>query len=267
MNQALVFSSHSFLGFEVCKQLLDEGIVVHAVSDKRLSEDRELEVGRNANFHFSSSYPIPYRSKESGYVFFPFYDVLYDEEINIKRWQSMMKNKDGFIPGSHFIFLYSSNWLKTNDSNQNRFQMEKFKEELIEDERFKLTVIYLPTLYGPRQPESFIIQKIMNQTDSEGCACIDLIDDLESAILIQDAVKMIVSMKDKEGSFLFHNEKEDIWLEIFQYLEVNEKIRIRSAQKTDKSKLEVIYVENSLSVQEAICQQKEYQLKNRGGFF
>ncbi|WP_062105295.1 hypothetical protein [Bacillus niameyensis] len=78
MKSAMVIGARQDLGFEICKELLNEGMIVHARDfsewQTEQHEERWLFIGRNANLDYSTLNKKDMDRKNIDYLFIPLTD-------------------------------------------------------------------------------------------------------------------------------------------------------------------------------------------------
>lgn len=152
MESSIVLGAYQFIGFHLCKHLLDQGIEVLGVDwiqdeiPSTIIEEKEMEIGRNSNFSFK---PLKHLEASEGAsrttLFICWYDVVKSNRSTGEAVKSMI-----------------------------RMLVDKFKErnERIRivllyplgygDEELMFTVdqiIHLPTIYGPWQHDSMVFEQ------------------------------------------------------------------------------------------------------------
>lgn len=218
VNHAYVFPAQGFLGFELCTALLEEGWEVTALDSGREMGDQWMEIGRNANLHWT-----PYddwdRVVPSGsYVYLPCYDQ-----------EDLIKGKEGGTlmgKGEYTIRVFS------------HFQDPPSQNPDGAD-------IYVPTLIGLRQPESYLFARLLKDVREED----QIRDDPTGVIYVKDAARKIISFTEKKT--VLHLRGETGWSEALSFLtnagmrqlEAPKNIRGKEVSVTASKNLESIFDE------------------------
>ena len=260
MNDAVVFSVNSFVGFELCRAFLEEGMTVLGCDEGDLDEDRLLEIGRNANFMYQSVHPIPMpeHMPTSSYLVFSFYDDYYHrKEVARKAMKHAVEN--GFDwKKHHLIFLYPTIWLDREEKHFLYKEAEEWRKHA-EKEEAAVTVFYLPTIFGPRQPSAFLFAKaIADPLFQWENSCID--EDLEDAIYVSDAVTVINSQKDQQNIFILENAHPSSWKDIMSLVIKDEELKTALKKLCQNHSrmtypFETVQVKNQLPPVEALQKQ------------
>ncbi|MGG1481513.1 hypothetical protein ABE402_11480 [Bacillus smithii] len=260
MNDAVVFSVNSFIGFELCRVFLEEGMTVLGCDEDELDEDRLLEIGRNANFQYQKFHHIqrPEHIPSPSYLVFSFYDGYYHRKENAWKAIKPVVEKSLDWKKHHFIFLYPSIWLKRKEKHDLYVEAEELRKQA-EKEKAPVTVFYLPTVFGPRQPNSFLLAEAMtNPAFQWEQACID--EDLEDALYVEDAVDVINRQKEKSNTFILVNANPSSWEAVMsRVIHDEEQINALKKRCKDQSRnaypFETLQVEYKLPIDEAVQKQ------------
>jgi hypothetical protein len=229
MTKAIVAGSLGFLGFELCSVLLEEGHEVLAVDQQNEAGERWLEVGRNANITYQ---PLRQDSTDlDGCTAFYInvYDILTEEQ----------KGKHGFYEEIKKMLRNSQ---KTDvdvvvliptvlSQRINEAELSAFLKFLDEESFDFLSKIYVPTLTGPHQPETFLFQQLITnengQTEITG-----FIDDTRNAIFVRDAAHAIINKKKESKDCLLVSRNPDSWQKMHQLLNNGHSADPRERQTT-----------------------------------
>ncbi|MBY0121037.1 hypothetical protein [Bacillus sp. S/N-304-OC-R1] len=165
MDRAVIFGAFQFIGYQFCRSLLEQGLEVIGIHssdddiDAYLSEKR-LEIGRNANFNERS--PTQWMDEEEfngrTIILFDYYETdinnlqasitkncLIEEFLNKNR--EKIDNMDtkivSLFPIQFFVQL-NDRIEQANSNYSHRF--------------------FLPTIYGPWQPNTFLFQQSLLKT-------------------------------------------------------------------------------------------------------
>lgn len=220
MDQAIVFTVQQFLGFEICKGLLNKGYEVIAIEHKDMVNDncveKWLEIGRNANVTYQLMDKNIESEDHSMTWFVPLYDLFVEkEEKQIKDWINRFQELYNQMKSTikMIIYINPSQWLSNDDGAENyKTKLDK----VINKEETKILEFYVPTIYGPWQPSSFLFQQIISKREKQ-----HYVDDYNDAIYIENAVQAVFQNIDEKLSgeqVLFKSGKIDMWEKCILYL-------------------------------------------------
>jgi len=194
-------------------------------------EAKRLEVGRNANFHELSFLEWGTDSKvpDPHMLIIPLYDffMLKKEEILLNHTvtetilQYVEENKQLL----QCLFLLPIQYLHHEKENG---QVTAFVRQ-INELAVNAQLIYLPSLYGPWQPEVFFYQKIITSSINNGCdIAISEREWIDDTVYIEDAVAAIMDIinSGKSGGYLIESGKKDYWQECAAYLTSTNKVDV-----------------------------------------
>jgi nucleoside-diphosphate-sugar epimerase len=260
MDDAVVFSGNSFIGFELCRAFLEEGMTVLGLDEGDLDEDRLLEIGRNANFQYQKCDQIqrPEHIPSPSYLVFSFYDDYYQRKEGAWKAIKPVIEKGLDWKKHHFIFLYPTIWLIKEEKHSLFKEAEELRKQA-EKEKAPVSVFYLPTIFGPRQPASFLFSKAISDPSFQWeNSCID--EDLADALYVEDAVHIINIQKKRPNTFVLVNVHPSSWEEIIS-LVIQDEEQKKALKKLCKDRsrntypFETLKVENQLSLAEALQKQ------------
>lgn len=205
MERAAILGVYDYIGYGLCKHLLDHGIEIEGIdlSDKpedHFAEEKRMEIGRNANF---IEVPIKewYSSRRAEVAFVSFFE--YFQDPTNRSWDEKLLLKLGSLENVHTVLILPAHLAKKNaDKN---FPGNKNNA---------VTEIYLPTIYGPWQPEAFFFQRVLNSLENGGG--IPKAEEWEwtaDAIYIDDAIRSIVALTESQqpGRFFVTSGTENRW--------------------------------------------------------
>ena len=177
MPEHIVLSPYSFVGFEICNKLMEEGIEVIGVDlpvsegpDPLEKEEKELYIGRNSNFTIKEFEQIISGIKNEEYTFY-----ISDVNLNDKAWRRYfdempIRNND------RVVYVVTDQKCLINRHIQRRIN----------------TTIILPTVYGPWVPKNTMFCKCLNQTEFPFEQY--EIEEKRDAIFISDAITAIFNV-------------------------------------------------------------------------
>ncbi|MGE8205206.1 hypothetical protein ACQKP0_11620 [Heyndrickxia sp. NPDC080065] len=258
MDRAIVFTAQQFLGFELCKGLLEKGFEVTAVEHKDMinneCEDKWLEIGRNANLSYQLMNEKIELCEQTSICFVPIYDLFVEkDEKLLNRWIGRFKEiYDELKSNIKLIVLISPSQFLLNFSNRG----DKIYYDMISDifniVRSRILEFYVPTIYGPWQPNSFLFQQIISRMGVR-----NYIDDCQDAIYIEDAIQTILQNIDKdlyEEKILLKSEKKDLWEKCIHFLNYADPFRNKDNQR-QLNYTKLINVKENTSYEEGLKKQ------------
>lgn len=232
MDKAVIWGVFDFVSFHVCKTLLNKGIEVDGIHLEDTSkipylDEKRLEVGRNANFaEYSFSQwrkKIQKQSAENQLFIFSIYDLymLRQEHLllNVQVRQTILDYLKKYNRIIEVLFILPMQMLETNEETA-VLDFQKQIKNLVED--FK--IIYLPSAYGPWQPNVFFIQQAIVAAITDIAISINDREWTEDAVYVEDAAESILELiEEKEsGSFIVESGQENYWDKCVTYLNITE---------------------------------------------
>jgi nucleoside-diphosphate-sugar epimerase len=251
MSRVVVTNGLGYLGFELCLAILEEGLEVMAVDSEEKAGERWLEVGRNANITYQPLHQkLPADFSGAG-----IYINLYDCFTKSKSHQLQDIRK--FVECHHECFEKVCVLLPSSLQNRKcESELNGFLKQL--DSRIgNRQTVYLPTLFGPHQPESFLFQQIISNSSS-GSVCVD---DTRSAIYVKDAANALIKIREnsKSKNIQLVSDIPDSWKETLRLLGGSdpEKQYDLSMRDTMPSGVEKLEVKSSSSLEEVLKLQRD----------
>jgi hypothetical protein len=229
MDRAVILGTFEFIGFSLCKHLLEQGCEIDGVhfgkeADGAITNEKRLTIGRNANF-YELNYSAWISSAElqkSDTIFIDVYDLYIRNGIAALREKELI---EGFLMKNLALFqslqvkialLLPIQWLK--DMSRTHSRLEDAIKVLKENHIF-VSSFYLPVIYGPWQPKEFsFCQSIAKEKV--------IISDREwihDAIYIDDLILFLSSCADRnlDESYLLKSNITGHWQKCADYLSIN----------------------------------------------
>lgn len=210
MNKAIIIGVFEFLGFHFCKKILNEGIEVEGIHIETALpdvEEKELEIGRNANFSIITEESLDKKKSSDGeaFVLLDFYDFF------IRKQEDRMF-ESSFLPlilqRQHLVIFLPTVLL----TDKFLLERKKINEYLHSLQHSGMTIqsFYFPAIFGPGQPEEFMFQKAIHN------GSIDMAfherEPQEDAIYIDDIVEAVFpELEKKNESYLYMNQMKNAW--------------------------------------------------------
>lgn len=206
MENAVIFGTYQFIGFHLCRSLLEEGEAVYGISYPNVEikdiEDKRLEIGRNANYQ-----EISWEDKtafESGKIIYDCYDLSKSKQIveriksNVLQEQTVQQLKRH---NQELIFL--GNILEFAEHAENLYS-------LLEQQGLPYRAIYFPTLFGPWQPNEFLFAQLLEGNEE---VVISEKEYREDAIFVADAILSVKELlvKNSERYIFLRSGLKDQW--------------------------------------------------------
>lgn len=212
---AVIIGAFEFVGFHLCKALLEKGYKVAAIhtnfSDRQESDfyvdEKMLEIGRNANFSRVDQCEIG-NIENDRLVFIDLYSsFLYEAGTKEKLLEKLIELRDVLSVEKTLVIMP----LQWKDS--------KYLKE-IDD---KAVFIFLPTIYGEWQPNEFIFQQALIKELGHRKDIAANIEEWADAIYAGDAAAEIISIAigKENGSWLLRNADEQHWQECADFLKID----------------------------------------------
>jgi len=232
MDKAVILGVFDFISFHVCKSLLNRGIEVNGVDFEDIGnsaflDEKRLEVGRNANFieqPFSRWEIGPREASEKQTLIFSGYDLfmLYKEQILLNGTVGLQICKQINASNANWdcVIILPIQMLDLEKENELSRFVEKLKELLKE-----LQIFYLPSIYGPWQPQTFLFQQ----------AIISSFERIEIArserewtgdvLFVEDAVELILEKMESgnPGTYLLESGEKDYWAACAEFLKIDQR--------------------------------------------
>ncbi|MBT2678196.1 NAD(P)-dependent oxidoreductase [Bacillus sp. ISL-35] len=219
MERATIVGVYDFVGYSLCRHLLDMGIEVagiHPAGEKEddYTEEKRLEIGRNANF--SEINLVEWQGEEGvDSLFVTLFEAFLHQDRTAEDLEMILSK----LEARHCKKLRTVLLLPAYLAQEN-VKMEKTEsglDQFLNRAKSSVLVIYLPTIYGPWQPEKCFFQKAMNHTSRERGEIpeIDPWEWTKDCLYIDDAVNCIRKMAEsgEQGQYILTSGQPDSWKE------------------------------------------------------
>ncbi|MEH7346832.1 hypothetical protein V7122_23665 [Bacillus sp. JJ1532] len=274
MDRAVIIGAFQFLGFHFCQSLLDQGFEVLGVRSENREKDaylieKRMEIGRNANFKeiIMSDLVSQVEIHAQTLILIDYYSfsateqkVLFNKDNILERFLKNNKQKMAETD-TRIISLFPIQWLHQKDKNIQRI----LENEIISHR------IYLPTIYGPWQPNSFLFQQSLEKSlDPDRELSIHECEWIHDTLYIADILDPILKLAETKSADAC-TLKSDIphyWKKCVDFLsipaEVLEMITIN--YPSERNEIKVKIVKNCTPYSEGIENQKRHlKLIDEGG--
>ncbi|MFP7295779.1 hypothetical protein [Neobacillus niacini] len=262
MDKVVMAGVFDFVNFHVCKALLDKGIEVTGVQidneeDHEILVEKRLEIGRNANFTEVSLEEILNNSLEHDTIILSAYDLFmrYKEDYLLENGKinNLMSLNNW---GGQLVILAPSQMLTHDFDTKAEIVIDDFIVRTTAQKK-DFHVLFLPTIYGIWQPETFIFQNSILTEMNRGKPFRGLREETSDAIYVEDAVHSILEIVEKRppGRYLLESEKRNQWKLCASFLHINE--TSSNERKTEKIEDDItIYtVKNTTSIADGLTKQ------------
>jgi nucleoside-diphosphate-sugar epimerase len=268
MDKAVIFGVYDFISFHLCKALLDIGFEVTGVileSEREIDflDEKRLEIGRNANY---TEYPYSnwiHTYEETEAIVLSLYDLYMQYKETILKESEMKELLTNYFSkiqnrSLKFIILAPSQLLTK--------PIEEKSFKVIEDFIMKLNeltpqvqLFYLPAIFGPWQPESFmyqhtIVNKIQRNSNFKGIR-----EDTGDVLYIKDVIDLIIDLMDsgKPGSYLVESGMKGQWELGAAYLQIQEVLTKERNLLNQNESITKVKVNSITAITEGINKQIE----------
>ena len=263
MDRAVIMGTFEFAGFHFCTKLLEKGIEIVGIHQSGSGNDdylthKRLAIGRNANFHevtLEQWLPIANITEKTLFII-DYYDYFIQNKTEFFNKHNLIEDffrrkvKEIKETQSCIIMLLPIQWAASTDKGNQFIQ-------LIQSHR-----IYLPTLYGPWQPKTFLFQqallKNLQKVDQLSLNEREWTDD---AIYIDDAVLTSLKLIDNPaGAYILKSDMNDQWQKCAQNLSIplNEFTFNKRATDINNRDFCIKVVKSERLISERIEEQKKY---------
>ncbi|MBA4536465.1 hypothetical protein H1Z61_04715 [Bacillus aquiflavi] len=244
MDKAIIIGTYEFLGFGICHKLLHEGIEVIGVHDETINsnqflEEKRLEIGRNANFQEVALNDLMQSSTlfSESIIYISFYDAY----INRFQKRTLFNAINKWIEYSQidkvtYSFLLPIQYLKDEEMNQFLNEIESLHLQSIRQ------IFYLPTIYGPWQPEVFLFHQGLKRSviakEKQGWHLSER-EYIFDALYVEDVVTAIIkeNEKRKSCSLILKSELEDSWYKCIEEIFAEHDCFLKIKNKENKQQL------------------------------
>lgn len=245
MDKVVIVGVFDFVNLHVCKALLDKGIEVRGVQiESEENEDivtqKRLEIGRNANFCEVSLEDLSNESCENETIVLSVYDLYmrYKEEYLLN--EDMLFNLISKNQWEQIVFLVPSQMLNEVIDTKAEVIIEDFIKRTKAQNK-NIHLLYLPTIYGPWQPDTFLFQSSILTEINRGKPFRGLREETGDALFVQDTAQFIIRIIENQepGRYLLQSGKSDQWDKCAAFLRINEQgsNRILEIQKEGLTKI------------------------------
>lgn len=242
MNHAVLIGAYGFLGYGLCKVLLEKGIEVEAITvgfeeGECFTEEKQMEIGRNANFTVSSLTDRPAIREDLTPIIIPFYDFFLkgvEASIFNDKSPNILTSR---LPAATFsvtvLLPVQLAYSETTAFDDHYLPFRKY----LKDSGISLQEIYLPCLFGPWQTKDYLFQQIMYPDKRKGSLpVLNPREPTADAIYIEDAAIAILNLLDKrKGKHLIRSGNSNMWKECIKWLCDSRRVQSGGALKVERN--------------------------------
>lgn len=216
MERAAILGVYDFIGYSLCQYMLDNGVEIEGVHianrhDDYFTEEKRLEIGRNANFS-EITFNEWKTTGTNDLMILSLYDHFNKAGTQGQFTKVLMKKLENVDRSSQTLILILPAYLAKKHEKLTDSVLDLLR--FIEKMNLSVIEIYLPTIYGPWQPEEYFFQQTINYLEGE--SSLPVIAEWEwthDALYIDDAVKTIMNLAESgmEGKFFLASGKNNLW--------------------------------------------------------
>jgi hypothetical protein len=263
LDKVCIYGVYEFVGFHLCKRLLEKGFCVEGIHFEQQSdeflEEKRLEIGRNANFE-ETVFANGETKSESEMIILSLYDLFmtYKESYEELFPQIVQSINERSNTKSQLIYILPIQLLTNLEDIEGMKEVQNFIDQVKNSDQC-IQYFYLPTIFGPWQSGTFLFQReLLNQFNHLN-EKIEIREWLLDAIYIEDLLTPIMKKIEsgETGSFLVESGIPKSWELCAEILKLDENIKkgfdhvkLKTDVKMKKLQLtEVTPYEKSLSDQ------------------
>ncbi|MBT2694294.1 hypothetical protein [Bacillus sp. ISL-55] len=266
MERATILGIYDFIGYSLCRHMLDLGVEIDGIHlsgniDDYFTEEKRLEIGRNANFSEISLEDWEAEQAE-GFLFVTLFESLQTRDGK----KDFLKALISKLEDRHLKKLPTAVILPAYFAEENmEFREEETKiSTIINNRKSTLLTIYLPTIYGPWQPEACFFQQAISHSSGNGSRLPDVSkwEWKHDCLYIDDAVKSIKEMAEsgQQGQYLLASGEQDRWLQCAEELLGQDAAKLRNevAAPGIKAAIQVRTIGQNEQISKGLSRQKEH---------
>jgi hypothetical protein len=262
MDKAVMIGVFDFVNFHVCKALLDKGIEVRGVDietekNELFLTEKKLEIGRNANFSLVTIEDLIAEPQENEAIVLSIYDLYmqHREELLLNEMV-----KDQFMNHwEQLVILAPSQLLTQTIEPEAAAVIQEFMDEIKANNK-NLQLLYLPTVYGPWQLETFMFQHSILTEKKKGSRFKGLREETNDALFVEDTVEVIIEIADKRvpGKYLLQNGENNQWNLCAAFLKIDQQISSGRNIEAVKEEITKCTVKNTIPISVSLTKQIEH---------
>jgi nucleoside-diphosphate-sugar epimerase len=255
MDKVCIYGVFEFTGFHLCKRFLEDGYTVEGIhfdADDWFLEEKRLEVGRNANFN-EKLFPL---AEQNLVTIIPIYDwfMAYKEGYKKVFSEVVQSLKDD----QQIVYLLPIQLLSDWPNDEALEEIRSFLDQTKNIGKC-IQYFYLPTIFGPWQPASFLFQREMLNQIHHVKEEIEVREWPFDAIYVDDVLDPIIHRIEsgEAGSFLIESGIPKSWELCAEILQL-ERSEVFGEGKLKSDGVKKITINKVTPYQEALNAQKEH---------
>lgn len=261
MEKAAILGVYGFIGYGLCQTLLETGLEIEGIDlayrENHYKEQKRLEIGRNANF-CEEDFQEWEAAESIDILFISLYEKIFSEGQYMDEWMAKLASIKG--DGLQVVLILPAALAVKGESAPG---IQQKIANFFSRKKAGLLEFYLPTVYGPWQPEEFLFQQSLNYI--ENGSELPLLTGREwihDALYIDDAVQLILKTAEKEheGQFMLSSGEENQWLDCASSLLGPQLDKIIGNPRTSpeiKEGIHIVTVDRNESIKAGILKQKQ----------
>ncbi len=231
MDKVTIYGVFEFVGFHFCNRFLENGCSVKGIhtnlGSSHCLEEKQLEVGRNANFEEVGLEQLEKTVGELQVMIVSLYD-LYMTYQETKWNQTAFWKKIFHILNNRYeqiVFLLPIQFLQDSKETDHFFELK----DLLARTTMGASAIqffYLPTIFGPWQPSSFLFQRSMLPKHKDNSDPFIVREWIWDAIYVDDALNVIMKIieKGENGDYIIESGVKNSWGTCADLLNIDQSI-------------------------------------------
>ena len=265
MERATILGVYDYIGYSLCRHMLELGVEIDGIHQEEakenyFTEEKRMEIGRNANFSEVSLKDWEAEAAE-GYLFVTLFDSLQTRKCTndlLKALFSKLENRH--LKKLATVIVLPAYFAQENvELREAEARISRF----INSQESTILTIYLPTIYGPWQPEEYFFQQAMSLTSNNDRKIPDISqwEWTHDCLYIDDAVKTIKELAESghKGQYILSSGNHDRWLQCAEEL-LGQDASILSddvAAPVIKESIQVRIVRQNEQISKGLSRQKE----------
>ncbi|KAB2337202.1 hypothetical protein F7731_06155 [Cytobacillus depressus] len=264
MDRAVIIGAFEFLGFHFSKSLLEQGFEVVGIRSNYDGEDaylieKRMEIGRNGNYFEDqlSNWLSQGEVNVPTLFFIDYYGLsvnqqrdLYNEDNIIERFLTQ-NEKNITDTNSQIIALLPIQWL---------YKKNKYFNRIIENKLISHS-FFLPAIYGPWQPNSFIFQQyLLHSFNPEREISYDESEWVHDILYVSDIVEPILHLVETKSTekCILQSDIQGHWQKCAEFLAISTDVMDSYSNKEqfEHGDIRIETVKSQTSFSEGIENQK-----------
>jgi hypothetical protein len=266
MERATILGIYDFIGYNLCRHMLDLGVEIDGIHqtgniDDYFTEEKRLEIGRNANFSEISLEDWEAERAE-GFLFVTLFESLQTRNGTNDLLEALFnKLEDRHLKKLPTVVVLPAYFA---EKNMNFSESETKINRYFNNRKSTLLTIYLPTIYGPWQPEECFFQQAISHylNNVREIPDISKWEWTHDCLYIDDAVKTIKEMAEsgQQGQYILASGEQDRWLQCAKELIGQNAAILRNevAAPVIKEAVQVRAVSQNEQISKGLSRQKEH---------